>query len=82
MTFWTSSTGRLRRGASCFGGMTSSSALLCSSSWLAVESMLVLGDVASETAEKVFEKRELELEDRWNMPMSTVYVRLFQYIQG
>lgn len=44
--------------------------------------MLVLGDVASDAAEKVFEKRELELEDRWKIPMSTVYVQLFQYTQG
>jgi hypothetical protein len=39
--------------------------------------MLVLGDVASEGAEKVFEVRELELEDLWKMPIFTILIQLF-----
>jgi hypothetical protein len=39
--------------------------------------MLVLGDEESDTAEKVVEKRELELEERWNMPKCTILIQLF-----
>jgi hypothetical protein len=38
--------------------------------------MLVLGDEESDGAENVVEKRELELEERWNMPMFTILVQL------
>jgi hypothetical protein len=39
--------------------------------------MLVLGDEESDSAEKVVEKRELELEERWNMPICTMLIQLF-----
>jgi hypothetical protein len=71
--------GRLSKGAFFTSRIVLCKSVDMSSKELLSESMLVLGVTESEDVEKVVEMRELELEERWKMPMFTMLIQFLLY---
>jgi hypothetical protein len=71
--------GRLSKGAFFTLRIVLCKSVDMSSKELLSESMLVLGVTESEDVEKVVEMRELELEERWKMPMFTMLIQFLLY---